>query len=377
MLADPQTHQAVVNEPVASATSDGPVYRLTLPASSNVADAPFEYGGKRWAQIMFPMTGKAEMQAVTLMHESFHRIQPQLGFNGYGGTGIADALYLDTETARIWFRGELAALRVALTSSGDARKAALRDAIAMRAYRHTLFSDAAKDEQEQDIIEGLAESTGIDVGLPPDRRIPYALNDIDFVEVAPSFVRAFPYATGPAYSEVLDAAQANWRRKVSASSDLATIAARAYGIAETAPTAVQAEVIIAKYDGAGIEVQEAGRAKRKAALDLHYVAEFITGATLRLPLEDFNITFNPTAVEQFEEYGSVYHTLKVSAPWGTIAVSGGDAMISKDFGYLTVAKPSPMGGATLQGQGWRLELSQRAKLLPDPAKPGSYIATSL
>jgi len=373
MLGDPQTHQAVANEPVAGATREGNLYRFTLPPNFTISDAPITYDGKRWAEAMWPPFGNADTQAVTLMHESFHRIQPQLGFNGYGNIGIAEAGYLDTEAGRIWLRGELNALRTALESHGSARKTALRDALAMRAYRHALFPQAAKDEQEQDIMEGLAESTGIDVALPTDHRIAYAVFDIDFVEAAPSYVRAFPYATGPAYSELLDAVHRNWRRNVTPSTDLEKMAAQAYGIDVTSPTASEAQAIIANYDGAAIEQQEAARAARKAALDKRYVGEFITGSTLRLPMKNFSIQFNPRDIEQFKAYGSVYHTLTVTGPWGKVKVSGGDAMISKDFDQLTVAAPNSMLGKRLHGQGWSLELSPGTKVIPDPAKPGSYI----
>lgn len=375
LLADPLTHQAVANVPVKGATRDDGLYRITLPENFPIADAPTEYGGVRWAMVRYPLSGDADQQAVTLMHESFHRVQPRLGFNGDADVSISGVPSLDTQAGRIWLRGELQALRAALQTTGNARTAALRDALAMRAYRHGLFPGSAQAEQNLDILEGLAESTGIDVGLPPDRRIAYAVHDIAFVEGVPSFVRAIPYGTGPAYSLLLDAASPGWRRKITPSSDIAEMAADAYGIPIVTPTANEAQAIIARYDGATIEREEAARAARRLALERTYRSEFVTGATLRLPMTHFNINFNPSDVEQFETFGSVYHQLIVNAPWGSIVVNGGDVLISPDFKVLTVAAPASLTGSTLQGNHWVLRLSPGTKLIPDPNKPGSHVVS--
>jgi hypothetical protein len=375
MLADPQTRQAVTNTPVAGATRDDGVYRLTLPASFPISDAPAQYGGMRWAMLRWPPAADADEQAVALMHESFHRIQPRLGFNGDGDISIAGVPSLDTQAGRIWLRGELAALRIALTSTGSARSAALDDALAMRAYRHSLFPGAAEAERNLDVLEGLAESTGIDVGLPPAQRISYAIHDIDFVERTNSYVRAMPYATGPSYSLLLDAVSSDWRRSVTPTSDIAEMAAAAYHIPVSTPTASQGQAIIARYGGATIEREEAARAAEKAALNRTYRSEFVAGATLRLPMTHFNITFNPSDVEQFEDLGSVYHNLTVNAPWGSITVSGGDALISSNFKVLTVAAPPSEAGTTLKGKRWILRLSPGARVVPEPNRPGSYVVT--
>ncbi|HLI96847.1 MAG TPA: hypothetical protein VKT72_12270 [Candidatus Baltobacteraceae bacterium] len=373
MLTDAGTLEAIANRPVAGSKQDGNMFRLTLAAGTQIATAPFSYAGVRWAQIPIPMYGDSEIQAVTLMHESFHVVQPKLGFNGDADNGsIAGDAYLDTQSGRVWLRGELHALRVALQKNGQARKQALQDALTMRLYRHSLNSRTADVERRLDVLEGLAESTGIDAGLAPARRIPYALRDIAFVEAQPSYARSFAYATGPAYSELLDAAQPNWRRAIAPASDIAVTAARAYGLNAGVPSAAQAQAVIARYGGKEIEAQEAARVVRIAALDRKYKRELVVGPTLTLPMTGFHITFNPRDIETLDPYGSVYHTLRVSAPWGSIAVSGGDALISKDFRTLAVAAPRGGSGSRVQGDGWTLRLAHGYALVANPRRRGSY-----
>jgi len=379
MLADPQSHAAIANVAVPGAQRVGAYYRFMLPANAPIANAPFEYAGIRWAQIIWPLTGSSDEQAVTLMHESFHRIQPKLGFVIRGAHSIAMTISgspaLDTETGRIWLRGEIHALRVALKSRGTARRKALADALALRAYRHKLLPSTVAPEHVLDILEGLAESTGIDIGVPPARRMAYILHDLSLVERSSDYARNFCYAIGPAYSELLDEKVPYWRKGVTPKTSIAALAARADGITVATPSAARAQAIIVRYGGAAIERAEAARAARQAARDSKYRNELVTGPTLRLPMQHFKISFNPSEVERFGRYGSVYHHLMVSAPWGTIVVSNGDAMIDADFRTLTVAAPSSLVGSRLRGPRWVLTLTPGTKIAPDPKKPGSYTVT--
>ena len=378
MVADPNTREAAANVTISEATRDGSVFRLTLPSSALISTGPTEYGGVRLVEIMWPLTSppgfsSAEFRDVLLMHESFHVVQPQLGFTGYRGEGsISGGPHLDTRTGRIWLRGELHALHAALQATDQSRRLALADALAMRFYRQSLFAGAAEQEREQDVIEGLAEATGIDAGLPPNRRVPYALEDMAFIEAQPSYARSFAYATGPGYSELLDARKPGWRRAVTAPSDVARLAMRAYDLSVPAPDATQAQTIIARYGGVAIESEEAARAARVAALETKYTNEFVKGSTITLPMKRFSIRFNPRDIETFAQYGTVYHTLTLKAAWGTLDVSGGEAMISKDFTYVRVASPRGLEGTRLRGQGWTVTLAAGYRIVPDPRRAGSY-----
>jgi hypothetical protein len=377
MLADPHTGAAITNTPVPGARRVGAYYRLTLARNEPIANAPFEYEGVRFAQVTWPPVHSAAHEAVNLMHESFHRIQPQLGFVVRGAANadsmIAGDPALDTEEGRIWLRGEIHALRAALIASGAARTRALANALRMRAYRHAILPGTVAPEHELDIMEGLAESTGIDVGLPPSRRIAYTLHDMSVVEHARSYARTFFFAIGPAYSELLDAADPHWRRTVTMKTSIAALAARAYGISVTVPSARRAQHILARYGGTVIEAEEAARAAHQAARRATLHAELVSGRTLRMPLQRFKISFNPSTLTPLGRYGSVYHRVRLSAPWGRITVTHGDALIDATFTMLTVAAPASVAGRTLHGRGWVLKLAPGTTVRPDPRKPGSYV----
>ena len=367
MFVDPQTREAV-------ASRDGTtIERFSIPESIGVANTSVTYQGLRWTMITWPLTDDPKDRAVTFMHESYHRIQPDLGLTGASDLGTNG--HLDTENGRIWLRGELHALDRALAASGRARTTALRDALLMRAYRHSLFPGSAEEERGVEINEGLAESTGITLGLSKTDRIPHARQDVVLTEQAPSLVRAFVYGTGTSYPILLDQVSSNWRAQLTGASDLAEIARTAYHIKAQAPSQAQALATIKRYGGESIVAEERARTERIATVLKKYAVEFLNGPTLSLDMHKFNITFNPRAVEQFAEHGSVYHTLELSDAWGVLRVTGGDALVAKAFDRCTLKAPANASGSTITGDGWTLKLAPGYSVAPSTTQSGSFVVT--
>ena len=149
-FADPLTGTIATNQPVPTAPR---------PPYLGFANAALDWGGTRWSTIVWPMIAPMEKQArATLMiHELFHRIQPDLGLMTVGAPND----HLDTLDGRYWIQLEWRALTKALRSSGDDRASALRDALAFRAARRKLFPGSAEKERADELREGLAQFTAI------------------------------------------------------------------------------------------------------------------------------------------------------------------------------------------------------------------------
>lgn len=85
-----------------------------LPENINIANTAFDWNGKRWTMVALPLPETKEERLNLLIHESFHRIQPEIGF---------DSLYeiqskhLDAKKGRIYLILELEALKKALGSN--------------------------------------------------------------------------------------------------------------------------------------------------------------------------------------------------------------------------------------------------------------------
>jgi hypothetical protein len=100
--------------------------------------------------------------------------------------------HLDTFDGRYWLQLEWRALAAALRTSGDARLAAVRDALAFRGARHQRFATAAETERVLEINEGLAQYTGTVVAAgDADAARADAIAQLDEAPKSATFVRTF------------------------------------------------------------------------------------------------------------------------------------------------------------------------------------------
>lgn len=372
MFVDPATREAVLNRESPGAIPDHGLYRIRLAETVPLANTALEYGGTRWSMVLWPLPQDPVKRRILLMHESWHRLQPGLGLLGSGGLGTNG--HLDTEPGRTWLRAELHALRTALLARGSARRQAIADALRFRAYRRSLWPNAAAQEDGLELNEGMAESTGIDAALPqPAERVAAAVADIDHYEKQPSYVRSFAYATGPAYAELLDAVRPDWRRDVDAHFSFARAVAAAYRISLPAADRKAAELALGRYGGGEIRKEEARRARAIAVREQRYDKEFVRGPTLTFPLVDFSISYDPNAVESFAGHGSVYQTVRIGDVWGRLDVKSGGALVDTRFKAISVPIASaPACGGRLSGAGWSAELKPGFAVEASDGKPGSW-----
>ncbi len=295
-----------------------------LPAGVIVANTATKIDDDLTTIISWPAIsgGPATAQRRLAMHECFHRIQAGIGFP----SNSPNNAHLDTVDGRYWLQLELRALATALRATGDARTAAIRDAVAFRAARREAFADAAESERALENNEGLAEYTGwaLRGTSPEESRLTFARH-LDRIDPATSFVRGFAYETGPAYGLLLDVLTPGWTRKYKATDDLAAFTGTAGG--KPSPDT---------YNGAELRVAEEKRDREQRERVARFRARLVDGPVLELPMKDANYGFDPNGVTALEEAGNGYESLEITAPWGRISVDGG-ARIAKDWNTAYVA----------------------------------------
>jgi hypothetical protein len=370
MFVDPasRTFVASAGDSLGIAREQDGVFVGTLPADQNIANTAFIWAGVHWTQIMWPLPASAEDADALMAHELFHRLQAQLGFK----IGNPENQHLDSVEGRTLLQLEWRALAVALVAKdAGPRKRAIADALAFRSARRRLVASAAAEEKDLELNEGLAEYTGMALATPQRAgRVAYALRVIDRTKAAPTFVRAFAYASGPAYGLLLDDSASPWRERTRHGEDLGALLA---GAAEIQPPADDAGSVAARenrYDGPALRTSEQARADRKQAVTAGYRRRLVDGPTLRIALRHMNLQFDPRNQQPLGEAGTVYPTLRIADDWGILTVTGG-ALLASDWMSVTVA--APKDGAT-SGEGWTLELKPGWKLAPG-ARPGSYVVT--
>lgn len=371
MLVDPTTRVLVANTRPGEAVAPGMQgpFVTVWPASESASSTSVEWGGVWWAQVLLPLPPSVEARRLSLVHESFHRLANSQRWPGFGGmTGDGNG-HLDTLEGRYLVLLEWRALARALESQGAARRGAIEDALTFRRARRERFSNATLEENAGERAEGLAQYTGIKLAADdPERQRGLAKADLDTGAERESFVRAFPYATGPAYGLLLDEAGAEWRDQAKAGADLGALLGSAVHLA--APKATPGEVARRgkAYGSPAIRAaeEERERSAKKRIADLRQ--KLVVGSVLILPLENPRIQLVPGSLVPMGDLGTVYPTARLAAQWGVITVTK-DLLLAQDWEQATVAAPSEGAGQTWRGDGWTLELKEGWSLGPGP-RPG-------
>lgn len=377
VLVHPTTRLAVANQldPDQQFRSYGGMYVGEWPADMGVANTAMDWGGTMWAIAMLPPPEATFARLQLLAHESFHRIQPELGHE------VSDpmASHLDEEEGRVWLRLELRALARALATEGVGARDAVLDALIFRRVRHASFPGAASVERQLEGHEGLAEYTGV--------RFALNVTEVGWDEVArkveaferrPSYIRSLGYGTGPALGLILDRYEPGWRGDVGPAPNMAHRLAIALSAPEADPDAPPrlelAERRAVAYGSKVVRAEEAERAERLAAERAHYLEKLVEGPVLVLELPDRRLMFNPNTVLPLGDEGNVYPASILVGPWGRLTLQEGAALATASRDRARVEAPEviePDRGGTVNGPGWVLELNSSWRFVPGP-RPGDF-----
>lgn len=338
---------------------DGSVYRGVLPQDVIIANTPTEWSGTRWTQLVAPVPTEDDKLRVLIAHELFHRIQPSLGLT----RPEAGNQHLDTLEGRYLLQLEWRALARALSARTLAlRRAAIEDALAFRGVRYRLFPAAAQEEAALEISEGVPEYTGVKLGLASsEAQRDYALYDLQAFVPAPTFVRSFAYATGPAYGLLLDEGDPAWRGKLAPRARLDTLLAAAFRISPDQSPDLRAR--ITSYDDGTLRVAEVRRDEERRARLAQFQARLIDGPVLVLPLRKTNFQFNPQTLVPLEGVGTIYPTVRLVDEWGSLEVEQGGALVRRTPRVATVTAVGA-DASGLAGDGWRLTLNAGWRISP-------------
>ena len=345
-------------------TPSGTLFRGVLPDRVIIANTPTEWSGTRWTQLVGPVPDDIAKRRVLIAHELFHRIQPMLGLTRpEAGNG-----HLDTLEGRYLLQLEWRALARALESRKPAdRDHALVAALSFRRERYRLFPNAAADEAALEIAEGVPEYTGVRLGLAtPAERTAFAIHDLSAFVAAPTFVRSFAYATGPAYGLMLDRVDAGWRGKLNGGKRLDELLAD--GAMLRLPADASIDAMAARYDGATLRAAEARRDEEKRARLAAYQARLVDGPVLTLPLDRSNYQFNPQTLVPLAGFGTIYPTMRLTDAWGSLEVERDGALVWSTARRATVTAVGAAGSG-LAGDGWTLILQPGWEVVPGE-RPG-------
>jgi hypothetical protein len=357
VIADLRTQTIATSEPA----PEGP-----RPRGLGMLNAPIEWGGVTWAAYMWDTLANATPRTARsiLLHELFHGIvQRRLGL------AASELLneHLDAMDGRYWLRLECRALARALRESGALRTAAIRDALAFRQARQTLYPGSAEKERALEINEGVASYTG--VAAAADSEAPAAAGALEALagaETGESFVRTFAYFTGPAYGLLLDGSSPDWRQRIRNTDDFAALLAGAFTVQPAADAAAAA----ARHGGAEIraaeEQRERGRHERLAELR----RQFVDGPVLVIRGGGRGMSNSMGAVV-IPDVGTVFFgPYRHNGDSGTLEAEKG-VLVESDGRVRRVAAPMRRDDTTLVGDGWTFKVAA-GWMVREGARRGDY-----
>jgi hypothetical protein len=234
-----------------------------------------------------------------------------------------------------------------------------------------LFSGAAHDEAALEVAEGVPEYTGVKLGLStPQERTQYALRDLSAFVDAPTFVRSFAYALGPAYGLLLDQFDPGWRRKLNSGKRLDELLQSAMSLAIPADLDIKERA--ARYDKGELRAAEERREEQRKAQLAAYRSRLVDGPVVELPLGGSTVfQFNPQTLVPLDGEGTIYPTVRLTDEWGALEVDEGGALVKTGKNVATVSA-AHISASSLSGEGWRLTLKPGWTLRPEK-RAGNFI----
>jgi hypothetical protein len=353
VFADAATHTIATNQPAPDAK---------LPPAIGFANAAMDWGGVRWSTFVWQIVpADPHARARLMMHELYHRVQPQLGLLPPDGHNE----HLDTIDGRYWLQLEWRALAKALGASGPARIAAARDALAFRQYRRKIIPGAEENERPLEINEGLAQYTGTVASSDASvEAVADAIQQLADAVKPATFIRTFPYPLGAAYGLLLDAYSPGWTHRVKVTDDLGRLLMAASKIEPSADAVAAAKL----YGGAELRASEEKRDVEQKARVAELRKRFVEGPVLTTPRAR-NSSFTTAGMTPIPGEGTVYPSFRANDDWGSLEAA--TALMSTDRSKLTVPAPAHTEGNILHGDGWTLTLAPGWVVVPG-SRAGDY-----
>ena len=342
----------------------GDYYIGKFPDEMTIANTAVDWNGKRWTMVVMPLPDSKEERLNLLIHESFHRIQPLIGFDSLNET---QNNHLDSKEGRIYLKLELEALKGALNS--DKPENHIKNALLFRQYRQQLFPGAKASENSVEINEGLAEFTGsILSGRTKDDLKKHYISNIDKFYNVPTFVRSFPYQTISIYGYFMRQSDDKWNLKINKKTNLTDFILAFFKINQTNFDKENIMKIGKSYNIDSIMEFEQNRELKRLEQIKKYKAQFLGDSIITIKLINMNIGFNPSNMMPLDSFGTVYPYIRISDKWGILEVDSCGALMSSDWNYVTITYPEMITDTLIRGKGWKLKLNEDWKLEKENSK---------
>lgn len=360
MLVNRETRTIIANESDNSGelTKRGNLYIGKLPENINIANTAFDWNGKRWTMVALPLPETKEERLDLLIHESYHRIQPLIGFDSLYEI---QSVHLDSKNGRIYLRLELEALKKALGSNDP--EIHIKNALLFRQYRYQILPEAKQAENSLEINEGLAEYTGSILSQRTESDLKeHYISKIDWFNTMPTFVRSFPYFTIPVYGHFMQKTDKAWNLQITNVTNLTDFMLRFWNVESQKLTNEEILKLGKEYRIDTVIENETQREIKIEELKNEYKQTFLSDSIVVIGLENMKIGFNPSNIMPLDSFGTVYPNLRITDNWGILEVDSCGALMSPEWNKVIISFPELITDTLISGKGWKLKIDKSWKL---------------
>ncbi len=338
------------------------VFTGIYPKELLLNNTPANFGGTLFAMATLPLEDDNFRIKTRAIRGLFHRFQE---YEGIAASSF-NVSNMDEKEARLWIKLEWKALRKALTSEGDERQLAIRDALIFRGSNRELYQKFASEENRFETYEGLATFTFtlLCTGSPQEYKT-RLLENLDRVYSMPSYARSYGVIHGALYATLLYDKGYDFRQIKTDNFDLGKAVKELYNIELPAICRDVAGSLAVNYEIDEINKEEAQRLEVIKQSIHNQISVFTEKPVVFLELESPYFDFEPEDIHPLDTLGTLYTSMRVSDNWGKLTVDKVGCLVSNNYKYLRIsAKGFKEAPKHISGDGWTLLLNDNWELVP-------------
>lgn len=324
------------------------------PIDKSIANSTTNVFGQKWVMLALPIPTDGLDRNILFCHELFHYWQDSLGHVSRPYNNA----HLEAKDARVLLKLEWNAfLSACKTNNSSLRQTAIRDGLTFRKHRQQKYSKYYRDETSFEILEGLAEYTGIKLSVLSDSMYLHILDKkVETYMQKENLVRTYAYLSGAIMGYLLDKSTNEWRKHIDGNSDLGSLLQQTYNIVIPADRESQIQQRKALYDYDNIISFENQRDSIQA-IKKKQLIELFTQDIRKLPLKNMQISFDPNSIIPLENIGNIYKNARIVDEWGILETKGnGTILITEDWEtvILPYASSVEVNGNIKETEFWKL-----------------------
>jgi hypothetical protein len=328
------------------------VYTGFYPKELIVLITPVSYGGTQYAMVPLPAQEEVASLRRRTVHSLFHLYQET--------QGIPPAFFnqrnMEEREARLWIKLEWKALRKAITSQGDERLRAIRDALVFRGANRELYSNYAEEANKFENYEGVATFTYYKLCTSSkeefNRRL---LEYLDRIYGMSSYSRSYGTVHGALYASLLNDAGYDLKQLIPGSNDLGKLIMDLYKIELPVVCRDVAGSLALGYDLDQIKAEEEKRLAELKETRHKQISTFTENSIVLFELESPYFDFEPEDIHPLDTMGILYSSMRVSDNWGKLTIEKGGCLVSNNYKYLRITSKGLKADKNhISGEGWHL-----------------------